>query len=317
MAKHKKSTYQRLHGGKMNRGQRQELGRRLGSDDPGLRVVHPNAGGIDIGNTSHFVAVPPGLDPHPVQEFGFWTADLKRMADWLKRCGIQTVAMQSTGVYWGPVLEVLEASGIEVFVVNARGTKNVPGRKSDVQECQWLMKLHTYGLLRNSFRPPEHIRNLRTIWRHREMLIRGVGRTVEQMQKALTMMNIQLANVITDITGVTGMSILRAIVDGERDPRVLAKFRDRRVRASEEEIVHGLEGYWRDDILFELKQLLETYDFQQRQIAECDVKLEQYMAALPDRKLALAPKPEITESEDAGVAKRRRWKSARYSRSGR
>jgi len=163
--KRKMSTFERLQGGKLNRTQRKELQQRLQAADPGLTVVHPDAAGIDVGNASHFVAVPAGRDPYPVREFGSWTADLHRMAEWLKCCGIGTVAIQSTGVYWIALQEILEEHGIEVYLVNARGTRNLPGRKSDVQECQWLMKLHTYGLLRNSFRPPEEIRAVRTVWR--------------------------------------------------------------------------------------------------------------------------------------------------------
>ena len=240
MAKRKVATFERLQGGRLNREQRRELGQRLHSADPGWTIVHPDAAGIDVGNESHFVAVPPGRDAQPVQEFGSWTADLQRMAAWLKSCGIGTVAMQSTGVYWIAVQEVLEEAGLEVYLVNARGTKNLPGRKSDVQECQWLMKLHTYGLLANSFRPPEEIRMIRTIWRQRSRLVKEAGRAIQQMQKALTTMNVHLANAIADISGVSGMAMLRAILKGERDPRELAKLRDRRLPASEEEVIQSL-----------------------------------------------------------------------------
>jgi transposase len=286
MAKRKMSTFERLQSGKMNRTQRKELQQRLNAADPGLEVVHPDAAGIDVGNESHFVAVPAGRDAHPVQEFGSWTADLQRMAEWLKSRGIRTVAMQSTGVYWIALQEILEHHGIEVFLVNARGTKNLPGRKSDVQECQWLMKLHTYGLLRNSFRPPEEIRSVRTIWRLRDRLVKDAGRAIQQIQKALTTMNIRLANAISDVSGVTGQAIIRAILKGERDPRVLAKLRDRRIRASEEEVVRSLEGNWRDDVLFELRQVVECYDFYQQKMADCDQQLKSYLAVLPDRKVA-------------------------------
>jgi transposase len=164
MAKRKLSTFERLQRGeRLLRRERRELQRQLESCDAELKMVHPDAAGIDVGNASHFVSVPAGRDPEPVREFGSWTADLHKAADWLKSCGIRTVAMQSTGVYWIALQEVLEQAGLEVFLVNAQGTKNLPGRKSDVQECQWLMKLHTYGLLRNSFRPPEEIRGVRTI----------------------------------------------------------------------------------------------------------------------------------------------------------
>src|SRR6516225_1892463 len=238
MTKRKKSTFERLESGKWSRKERRELQRLLCAAEPGLSVVHPHAAGIDVGNESHFVAVPPDRDPQPVREFGSWTAALREMAEWLKSCGIRTVAMQSTGVYWVALQEVLEAAGLEVYLVNARGTKNLPGRKSDVQECQWLLKLHTYGLLRNSFRPPQEIRTLRTYWRQRNDLIRSAGRHIQRMQKALTQMNIQLANVLTDISGVTGQAIIKAILAGERDPHKLAEFRNPRVKASEEEVAH-------------------------------------------------------------------------------
>jgi len=246
-------------------------------------VVHGDAGGIDVGSESHFVAVPADRDEQPVREFGSWTGDLRRMAEWLHQCGIQTVALQATGVYWIGLQEVLEEAGIKVYVVNARGTKNLPGRKSDVQECQWLMKLHTYGLLRDSFRPPEEIRAVRTIWRQRGRLVEEAGRTVQQMQKALTKMNVQLTNTITDISGVSGQAIIRAILKGERDPKELAKLRNERVRASEEEVALSLEGKWREDVIFELRQVMAAYDFYQGQMKECDRELEKCMAALPDR----------------------------------
>jgi transposase len=248
--------------------------------------VHPNAAGIDIGNESHFVAIPPDRDATPVREFGSWTTDLQNMARWLIEHNIQTVAMQSTGVYWIAVQEVLEQYGLEVYLVNARGTKNLPGRKSDVQECEWLRKLHAYGLLRNSFRPPEQIRAIQTIWRQRDRRVKDCGRAIQQMQKALTKMNIQLANTISDISGVSGQAILRAIVAGTRDPRELAKLRDRRIAASEEEIVQSLQGNWKEDILFELRQVLEAYDFYQNQIAACDRELAKYIADMPSREIS-------------------------------
>ena len=229
------------------------------------------------------------------------------MAEWLKKCGIRTVVMQSTGVYWVAAHDVLEKAGFEVWLVNARGTKNLPGRKSDVQECQWLRKLHTYGLLRNSFRPPEQIRALRTVWRLRDRVVSDAGRTVQQMQKALTKMNVHLANAINDVSGVTGLRIIRAIVSGQRDPRQLAKLRDVRVRASEEEIVCSLEGHWQSDVLFELEQALETYDFHQQQLAACDAQLQRYMAALPDREGVPAAEPVAEPKQPAG--KRRKAKN--------
>jgi hypothetical protein len=202
----------------MNRKQRREITRKLQSTDISLEVIHPDAAGIDIGNESHYVAVPPTRDSESVHRFGCTTAELKEMAVWLKRCAIRTVAMQSTGVYWIAVYDILEQAGLEVYLVNARDTKNLPGRKSDVQESQWLMKLHTYGLLRNSFRPSQEIRTMRTYWRQRNDLVQSAGRHIQRMQKVLTQMNIQLANVLSDISGVTGQAIIKAILGGQRDP---------------------------------------------------------------------------------------------------
>ena len=203
---------------KMNRKQRREITRKIQSEDLSLEVVHPDAAGIDIGNESHYVAVPPTRDRQPVRRFGCTTSELKGMAVWLKQCAIRTIALQSTGVYWVAVYDILEAAGFEVYLVNARETKNLPGRKSDVQESQWLMKLHTYGLLRNSFRPSQEIRRMRTYWRQRNDLVRAAGRHIQRMQKALTQMNIQLANVLSDVSGMTGQAIVKAILAGERDP---------------------------------------------------------------------------------------------------
>src|SRR5216683_2980206 len=184
----------------MNRKQRREIARRIQSEDLRLEVVHPDAAGVDIGNESHYVAVPATRDRQPVRRFGCTTAELKDMATWLKQCGILTVALQSTGVFWIPVYDILEEAGLEVYLVNARDTKNLPGRKSDVQESQWLMKLHSYGLLRNSFRPPQEIRTMRTYWRQRNDLVRSAARHIQRIQKTLTQMNMQLANVLSDVS---------------------------------------------------------------------------------------------------------------------
>ena len=188
----------------LNRKQRKALARQLRSDDPGLEVMHPHAAGIDVGNSAHYVAVRPDRDPESVRRFECFTADLHRLADWLQQCGVTTVAMQSTGVYWIPLYEILDARGLEVYLVNARHTRNLPGRKSDVQESQWLLKLHTYGLLRNSFHPPADIRVVRTFWRQRGDHVQAISTCIQRMQKALTQMNIQLANVISDLSGWTG-----------------------------------------------------------------------------------------------------------------
>jgi transposase len=271
----------------MNRKQRREMTRQLQSEDLSLEVVHPDAAGIDIGNESHYVAVPPTRDSHPIRRFGCTTAELKQMADWLKQCGIRTIVMQSTGVYWIAVYDILEEAGFEVYLVNARETKNLPGRKSDVQESQWLMKLHTYGLLRNSFRPSQEIRRMRTYWRQRHDLVRSAARHIQRMQKAMTQMNIQLANVLSDVSGVTGQAIVKAILAGERNPENLAKFRDWRVKATQAEIARSLEGNWQEDLLFVLKQEQDNYDFCQKQIAECDQQLRQYLQQTEDRSVGI------------------------------
>ena len=299
MAKREQSTFERLNNKDLNRKQRRELQRRISSDDPGMEILNPDASGIDIGNESHFVSVAPGRDPEPVREFGSWTGDLEKMAEWLNLCGVKTVAMQSTGVYWLAVHEVLTRHGFEVFVVNARNTKNLPGRKTDVQESQWLRKLHTYGLLRNSFLPTEEIRMVRTIWRMRDRLVKDGGRYVQHMQKALTTMNVQLANVISDITGASGQAIIRAILKGERNVYALAELRDCRVKASQEEVARSLEGTWSQDVVFELRQAVEAYDFVQKQMGECDEQLRIYMAALPSRTFP----DSVSPAEDAVKAK--------------
>src|SRR5258707_9535848 len=267
----------------MNRKQRHEMTRKIQSEDMRLEVVHPDAGGIDIGNESHYVAVPPSRDSQPVRRFGCTTAELKAMANWLKQCGIRTVAMQSTGVYWIAVYDILEQAGLEVYLVNARDTKNLPGRKSDVQESQWLMKLHTYGLLRNSFRPSQEIRIMRTYWRQRNDLVQSAGRHILRMQKALTQMNLQLANVLSDVSGVTGQAIIKAILAGEHAPHKLAYVRAPLVKANEEQSAQTLEGNWQPDLLFLLKQEHEGYEFCQKQMAECDRQLEQYLQQREDR----------------------------------
>src|ERR1700739_1861029 len=283
------STHRHWH--EMNRKQRRETTRKIQSEDLSLEVIHPDAAGIDIGNESHYVAVPPSRGSQPVRRFGCTTAELKAMTDWLKQCGIRTIAMQSTSVYWVAVYDILEQAGLEVYLVNARDTKNLPGRKSDVQESQWLMKLHTYGLLRNSFRPSQEIRTMRTYWRQRNDLVRSAGRHIQRIQKALTQMNLQLANVLSDVSGVTGQAIIKAILGGQRDPHKLAEFRDPRVKASEEEIARSLEGHWQEDLLFVLQQEQDGYEFCQKQMAECDRQLNHHLEERGDRSKG-APLPE-------------------------
>jgi transposase len=235
-----------------------------------LQHINIHAAGIDVGSRSHFVAVPEGTSEPPVREFESFTDDLQRMADWLITCEVTTVVMESTGIYWIPVFELLESKGLEVKLVNARHVKNVPGRKSDVLDCQWLQRLHTYGLLEGAFRPPEQICTLRGYVRQRMNLVRYAASHIQHMQKALSQMNLQLTNVVSDITGKTGMLIIKAILGGERNPLVLAALRDQRCKNSEEIIARSLHGNYRPEHLFSLKQAVDLYGFYQGQIAECD-----------------------------------------------
>lgn len=242
-----------------------------------LKQVNLYAAGIDIGSRSHFVAVPEELDEGPVREFAGFTGDLHQMADWLVEIGIQTVAMESTGVYWIPVYEVLEMRGLEVLLVDARHVKNVPGRKTDVVDCQWLQQLHTYGLLRGAFRPADDMAGLRSYLRQREGLIASASDSIRHMQKALRQMNLLLDNVVSDITGMTGLAIIRAIVSGERDASQLAMLRDKRCRSDERTIAGSLEGHYREEHLFALSQAVERYDFYQRQVKACEGAIECHM----------------------------------------
>ncbi len=245
-----------------------------------LSIAYPNACGIDIGARSHFVAVPADRDEEPVREFAAFTADLAALVHWLRRCGITAVAMESTGVYWIPLYEMLDAAGFEVHLVNARHVKTVPGRKGDVLDCQWLQQLMSFGLLRGCFRPADEICALRAVWRHRDMLLSYQARHVQPLQKALTQMNVQLHHVITDLMGVTGQAIVRAIAAGERDARTLAAMRDRRIKADESEIAAALQGHWRDEHLFAMKQALALVDAYSEQIRLCDGELERLLQAL-------------------------------------
>ena len=219
-----------------------------------LRSVNPNAAGLDIGSAEIWASVPEGRAADSVRRFGTFTPDLYALADWLKECQIETVAMESTGVYWIPTYEVLEARGFKVCVVNARHIKNVPGRKSDVKDCQWIRRLHGFGLLTASFRPEAEMCTLRAYLRHRASLIEHRAAHIQHMQKALQQMNVQLTQVLSDVTGVTGLAIIRAIVAGERDPHTLAAFRDRRCARKEEDIAKALTGHYRAEHVFALKQ---------------------------------------------------------------
>lgn len=245
-----------------------------------LRLINPNAAGIDIGSRTHYVAVPADRDAEPVQSFGCTTPELHKMAQWLKDSQIKSVVIESTGVYWVPVVEILEQYELEVHLVNARHAKGVPGRKSDVQDCQWLQELHSYGLLSGCFRPAAEIHPLRAYWRQRGTLVKQRSQQTQRMQKALEQMNVQLHKMLSDITGVTGMSIIRSILSGQRDPVKLARLRHASVKSSEENIVHALTGNYREEHVFSLKQSVELYDIYRVKIDECDDRIQQYMNTL-------------------------------------
>jgi transposase len=258
----------------------------------GLSLVHPHAAGIDVGATEHYVACGAG-DPAPVRRFGACTADLEALADWLAQCGVKTVAMESTGVFWVPLFELLEARGFEVRLVDARQMRRIPGRpKTDAHDAQWLQRLHSYGLLAAAFRPDEPVCVLRGYLRQRHMLVTYAGQHVQHMQKALTQMNVKLQHAVSDITGVTGLAIIRAIVAGQRDPVALAKLRDQRCGHSEADIARALHGSWRAEHLFALKQAVELYDFYHQQIAACDRAIETQLKQFEDKSggQALPPK---------------------------
>jgi transposase len=254
------------------------MGKTLKKRNPSIAgEVKPNAAGIDIGAYEIYVAVPEGRDKENVRSFSTFTDDLKAMSRWLKACRIQSVAMESTGVYWIPVYQILEREGFEVYLVNARHIKNVPGRKTDVLDCQWIQYLHSVGLLRASFRPSADVVAIRTLLRHREGLVKMAATHIQHMQKSLTQMNLFLHNVINDITGKTGLKILDAIVQGERDPYALARYRDRRIKVDEETIARSLEGDYKQEHLFTLKQALELYRYYKKQIEACDGEMERYL----------------------------------------
>ena len=247
-----------------------------------LSQINLNAAGIDVGASSHYVAVSADRAEPPVREFAAFTADLYRLADWLTECGVETVVMESTGVYWIPLFGVLEERGFRVMLVDPRRIKNVSGRKTDVLDCQWLQQLHTYGLLSGAFRPDEDIRRLRSYLRQRAMLVQIASHHIQHMQKALTQMNVKLQHVISNITGKTGMAIIEAIVSGERDPKRLAQLRDPRIRADEATIAKSLQGHWREEHIFELTQALELYRFYHAKIAECDREIEAQLERFED-----------------------------------
>lgn len=240
-----------------------------------IDTINENAAGIDIGSEKHYVAVGAEKSETPVRSFGCYTPDLEEMARWLLECGTTTVAMESTGVYWIPVYQVLVQQGLDVKLVDARHVKNVPGRKTDVVDCQWIQQLHSYGLLRGCFLPDEEIGVLREYWRHRGSLIESASKEILHMQKSFEQMNLHLHKVLSDITGVSGMRMIRAIVAGEKNPVILAGMREKGVKKSEAEIVKALSGNYRDEHLFTLSQALELYDVFQEKIRECDRKIEE------------------------------------------
>jgi transposase len=247
---------------------------------PAPHVMNPDAGGIDIGATQVYAALPPERCAEPVRVFETFTEDLQALAAWLKEHQITTVAMESTGVYWIPVFQVLETAGIEVYLVNAHHAKNVPGRKTDVSDCQWLQYLHSVGLLRGSFRPPDAICAARTLLRHRGTLVAQAAAHVQHMQKALVQMNVRLQHVLSDLSGTSGLAIIDAVLAGERDPARLAKLRDPWVKASEETVAKALVGDWRSEHLFTLRQAREAYRYCQTLIRECDAEIERRLAEL-------------------------------------
>jgi transposase len=246
----------------------------------GIVTVHPNAAAIDVGATMHMAAVGAECTTDPVRSFGTFTGDLHRLADWFAECGVKTVVMESTGVYWIPIYELLDERGVEVFLVNARDAKHVPGRKTDVSDAQWLQRLHSHGLLRASFRPKGEIAELRAYLRQRERLLDYAASHIQHMQKALTEMNLQLHHVVSDITGATGMRIIRAIIAGERDPGALALLRDKRCHAGVDVIEKALTGHYRAEHLFGLEQALALYDVYQQKVSACDLRIETVLTRL-------------------------------------
>jgi transposase len=265
--------------------------RTTGHPSTPLSVVYPNAAGLDIGKEEILAAVPADRDPHPVRSYATFTPDLQALADWLQSCQVDSVALESTGVYWIPIYELLEQRGIHCCLINATHLRRVPGRKSDVQDCQWLQQCHSFGLLADSFRPDAEMVQLRTYLRHRAELIERRAPYVLHMQKALHQMNIQLDVVLSNIMGDTGQAIIRSILRGERDPLKLAQLRHPNCHSSQETIAKALTGAYRDDYLFALKQAVELYDFYTTKITECDAQIERYFSAIKPRLPPVQPAP--------------------------
>jgi transposase len=248
-----------------------------------LTVVNPNAAGIDLGAKVHYVAVPDGRGSRAIESFGCVTAELERMARWLKACRIDTVAMEATGVYWKPVCAVLEDHGFKIIVVDPRQVKNAKGRKTDVQDSAWIQKLHSFGLLSACFRPDREVQLIRDYWRMRSHLVRDAARQIHLMQKSLEQMNVQLHKVLSDVTGVSGMRILRAIVAGHRNPEELAAMAVGGIKATPKEVAEALRGHYREQHVFALSQTLKTFDFLHERIRECDLVIEQVMKHSPSK----------------------------------
>ena len=270
-------------------------------------IEQPNAAGVDIGAREIFVAVPHDPEGEPVRKFATFTEDLGRLADWLQRCGVTTVAMESTGVFWIPLYEILEQRGLNPCVVNARHMKNVPGRRTDWHECQWIQFLHAVGLLRAAFRPEDQVCAVRALVRHRQQLVEMVGQHVQHMHKAMTQMNLQLQHVISDITGTTGLAIVDAILAGQRDAKELAALRDPRIKVGAEVIEKSLCGNWRDEHLFTLEQSRKFHRFYQEQIAACEVNIERLLQQFearvdPQQK----PLPVDTKRNRSGAKRRKK-----------
>jgi transposase len=271
-----------------------------------LEFIEPNAGGIDVGAREIYVAVPRDRDSEPVRCFSTFTEDLRAIAEWLKQCGVVTVAMESTGVYWIPLYEVLEEAGLRVCLVNSRHVKHVPGRKSDVSDCQWLQYLHSVGLLRGSFRPEAAICALRALSRHRSNLVEAAAVHVQHMQKALTQMNLQIHHVLSDITGKSGLAIVDAILSGKRDPEQLARLADGRIRAERETVIKSLVGNYRSEHLFTLRQSLEAYRHYQKMLVDCDREIEQHMGQLPNQPSGGQP-PASLEGDKRGKRRKNQF----------
>ena len=271
-----------------------------------LKTIQPDSAGIDLGSREHWVAGPPNQDNTPnVKHFGTTTPELIKLAEWLKKQCIKTIAMESTGVYWVPVFEILDTHGFEVLLVNARQIRHVPGRKTDMLDCQWIQRLHACGLLRGSFRPSDKICRLRAMIRERSMMIEQRSDWVRRMQKSLDQMNVCVHHAVSDITGVTGLAIIRAIVDGERDPKTLARMRDRRCLKSEEEIADYLTGNWRPEHLFNLRQALKIYDQICHAIEDYDSEISNYLKeAQPPGAEDLDVPPPYSKSKAKSINKR-------------